>query len=114
MTQMNLGNVLLILGVRQGGQAQLEEAVGAYRAALDRDPLPIDQANTQFNMGQALVELGRRDEALSSFQQAEPVFRAAGAAQLVDTCRRWIARLLGKSEAVPPRTAGPVTPASAH
>jgi len=114
MTQMNLGNALLVLGVREGDKARLEEAVAAYDAALEHDPLPIDRATTQFNMGQALVELGRRDEALSSFQQAEPVFRAAGAAQLVDTCRRWIARLLGKSEAVPPRTAGPATPASAH
>src|SRR5215472_8908961 len=114
MTQMNLGNALLVLGVREGDKARLEEAVAAYDAALEHDPLPIDRANTHFNMGQALFKLGRQDQALSSFQQAEPVFRAAGAAQLVDTCRRWIARLLGESEAVPPRTAGPATPASAH
>src|SRR5262249_39054112 len=115
MTQMNLGNVLLILGVREDGRARLEEAVAAYDAVLEHDPLPIDRANTQFNMGLALVELERRDEALSSFRQAEPVFRAVGAAQLVENCRRWIARLLGESEAVPPpRTAGPATPTSAH
>ena len=114
MTQMNLGNVLLVLGVREGGQARLEEAVAAYSASFERDPLPIDRANAQFNMGQALFKLGRPDQALSSFQQAEPVFRAAGAAQLVEICRRWIARLLGESQAVPPRTTGPAMPALAH
>jgi tetratricopeptide (TPR) repeat protein len=114
MTQMNLGNVLLVLGVREGGKARLEEAVVAYSASLERDPVPLDRANTQFNMGQALFKLDRHDQALSSFQEAEPVFRAVGAAQLVETCRRWIARLLGESEVVAPRTTGPATPASAH
>ncbi len=35
MTQNNLGNALLRLGERESGTARLEEAVAAYRAALD-------------------------------------------------------------------------------
>jgi uncharacterized coiled-coil protein SlyX len=34
-TQMNLGNALQTLGERESGTARLEEAVAAYRAALD-------------------------------------------------------------------------------
>ena len=35
MTQMNLGNALQTLGERESGTARLEEAVAAYRAALE-------------------------------------------------------------------------------
>jgi hypothetical protein len=34
-TQSNLGNLLRALGEREDGTQQLEEAVAAYRAALD-------------------------------------------------------------------------------
>ena len=34
MTQFNLGNVLWMLGAREGGAAHLEEAVESYREAL--------------------------------------------------------------------------------
>jgi hypothetical protein len=34
-TQNNLGNVLSTLGERESGKARLEEAVAAYRAALE-------------------------------------------------------------------------------
>ena len=43
-TQIGLGNVLRNLGERETGTARLEEAVAAYRAALEvrtRDALPI-------------------------------------------------------------------------
>ena len=35
MTQNNLGNALQTLGERESGTARLEEAVAAYRAALE-------------------------------------------------------------------------------
>ena len=35
MTQNNLGNALAALGARESGTARLEEAVAAYRAALE-------------------------------------------------------------------------------
>ncbi|MBV8397372.1 MAG: tetratricopeptide repeat protein, partial [Acetobacteraceae bacterium] len=49
MTQMNLGNALLRLGERESGTKRLEEAVAAYRAALEerpREQLPLDWAIT--------------------------------------------------------------------
>jgi hypothetical protein len=48
MTQMNLGNALQTLGERESGAARLEEAVAAYRAALEewtRDRVPLDWAS---------------------------------------------------------------------
>ena len=112
MTQLNLGVALQTLGTREGGATRLEEAVAAYRAALDRDPLPIDQASTQFNMGQALIELCRREEALRCFHQAEAVFRAVGMAQQAAASGQWIISLRGEME---PNSAGtaariPLTP----
>ena len=38
MTQNNLGNALLRLGERESGTARLEEAVAAYRAAIEAFP----------------------------------------------------------------------------
>ena len=35
MTQTNLGNALRTLGERENGPARLEQAVAAYRAALE-------------------------------------------------------------------------------
>ena len=45
MTQMNLGSALFRLGERESGMARLEEAVDAYRAALQemtRERVPLD------------------------------------------------------------------------
>ena len=56
-TQNNLGDSLRRLGNRQGGTAQLEEAVLAYRPALEertRERVPLDWAATQNKLGQAL------------------------------------------------------------
>ena len=44
-TQINLGNVLRTLGESEGGTALLEDAVAAYRAALEeqtRERVPLD------------------------------------------------------------------------
>jgi hypothetical protein len=35
MTQMNLGNALQTLGVRESGTARLEEAMAAYNGAME-------------------------------------------------------------------------------
>ena len=58
MTQVNLGSALATLGKRENGTARLEEAVAAYRAALEeysRERVPLDWATTQNNLGTALV-----------------------------------------------------------
>ena len=50
MTQMNLGTALDALGERENGTARLEEAVAAYREALQertRERVPLDWAGTQ-------------------------------------------------------------------
>ena len=64
MAQDNLGAALLRLGERESGTARLEEAVAAYRAALEertRDRVPLDWATTQNNLGNALSALGERE-----------------------------------------------------
>ncbi len=52
------------LGERESGTARLEEAVSAYRAALQewrRERVPLDWAMTQNNLGLALSTLGARE-----------------------------------------------------
>ncbi len=64
MTQNNLGIALETLGERESGTARLEEAVAAYRAALEectRERVPLDWAMTQMNLGNALRTLGERE-----------------------------------------------------
>ena len=63
-TQNNLGNALRRLGERESGTARLEEAVAAYREALQewtRERVPLDWATTQNNLGTALSTLGERE-----------------------------------------------------
>ena len=53
-TQNNLGIALATRGERESGTARLEEAVAAYRAALEertRDRVPLQWAGTQMNLG---------------------------------------------------------------
>ena len=62
---MNLGIALGALGERESGTARLEEAVAAFRAALEectRDRVPLQWATTQTNLGAALGRLGRAGE----------------------------------------------------
>ena len=57
MTQNNLGNALSTLGERESGTARLEEAVAAYRAALEewtRERVPLDWAMATGDQGVAL------------------------------------------------------------
>jgi hypothetical protein len=65
MTQNNLGAALQTLGERESGTARLDEAVAAYRAALQewtRERVPLDWAATQNNLGNALASLGGRSD----------------------------------------------------
>jgi tetratricopeptide (TPR) repeat protein len=68
-THNNLGNALRIFGETAGDTARIEEAVAAYRAALEvrtREALPTAWATTQNNLAMALKSLGqlRGDETI--------------------------------------------------
>ena len=80
MTQNNLGNALRTLGERESGTARLEEAVAAYRAALEewtRERVPLDWAMTQNNLGNALWTLGERESGTARLEEAVAAYRAA-------------------------------------
>jgi len=76
----NLGNALSTLGSRESGTARLEEAVAAYRAALEqrtRERVPLDWARTQNNLGTALARLGERESGTARLEEAVAAYRAA-------------------------------------
>jgi tetratricopeptide (TPR) repeat protein len=78
--QNNLGNALFSLGERESGTARLEEAVAAYRAALEerrQDRVPLDWAATQNNLGNALFSLGERESGTARLEEAVAAYRAA-------------------------------------
>ena len=75
-----LGNALQALGEREGGTERLEQAVRAYRAALEeltRERVPLDWATTQNNLGTALCTLGERERGTERLEQAVRAYRAA-------------------------------------
>jgi tetratricopeptide (TPR) repeat protein len=75
-----LGVALSKLGERESGTARLEEAVAAYRAALEewtREQASFEWAGTQLNLGSALGRLGERDSGTSRLEEAVAAFRAA-------------------------------------
>jgi hypothetical protein len=79
-TQNNLGNALATLGARESGTAWLEEAVAAYRAALEettRERAPLDWAMTLTNLGAALQTLGERESGTARLEEAVAAYRAA-------------------------------------
>ena len=76
----NLGIALWTLGERESGTARLEEAVAAYRAALEertRERVPLDWATTQNNLGNALSRLGERESGTARLEEAVAAYRAA-------------------------------------
>jgi tetratricopeptide (TPR) repeat protein len=80
MTQNNLGLALMRLGERESGTKRLEEAVAAYRAALQertRERVPLDWAMTQNNLGRALAMLGERESGTKRLEKAVEAYRAA-------------------------------------
>ena len=79
-TQMNLGNALRVLGERESGTARLEEAVAAFRDALQeltRVRVPLDWATTQMNLGNALEVLGERESGTARLEEAVAAYRDA-------------------------------------
>ncbi len=59
---------------------RLEEAVSAYRAALQertRERVPLDWAMTQNNLGNALATLGERESGTVRLEEAVSAYRAA-------------------------------------
>ena len=77
---INLGLALATLGERESSTARLDEAVEAYRAALQkrtRERVPLDWALTQNNLGGALAALGRRLSGTAKLHEAVESFRAA-------------------------------------
>jgi tetratricopeptide (TPR) repeat protein len=79
-TQMNLGTALWMLGERESETTRLEEAVAAYRAALEeltRERVPLDWAMTQTNLGTALWRLGERESETTRLEEAVAAYRAA-------------------------------------
>jgi tetratricopeptide (TPR) repeat protein len=80
MTHSNLGDALGTLGERERGTAHLEEAVAAYRAALEewtRDRVPRDWAATQNDLGNALERLGQRESGTARLEEAVAAYGAA-------------------------------------
>jgi tetratricopeptide (TPR) repeat protein len=75
-----LGIALWTLGERETGTARLEEAVAAFRAALEertRDRVPLDWATTQNNLALALWTLGGRESGTARLEEAVAALRAA-------------------------------------
>jgi tetratricopeptide (TPR) repeat protein len=80
LTQTNLGNALQTLGERESGTARLEEAVAAFRGALEertRERVPLQWATTQNNLGNALWTLGGRESGTARLEEAVAAYRAA-------------------------------------
>jgi tetratricopeptide (TPR) repeat protein len=72
-TQNNLGTALLRLGERESGTVRLEEAVEAYRNALQertRERMPLDWAGMQNNLGITLQTLGERESGTARLGEA--------------------------------------------
>ena len=80
MAGNDLGIALQTLGEREAGTKRLEEAVTAYRAALEertRVRVPLDWAMTQMNLGNALLTLGQRESETKRLEEAVTAYRAA-------------------------------------
>jgi tetratricopeptide (TPR) repeat protein len=78
--QNHLGIVLYNIGERESGTARLEEAVAAFRAALEvytRAEIPTSWAGTQNHLGNALQTLGERESDTARLEEAVAAFRAA-------------------------------------
>jgi tetratricopeptide (TPR) repeat protein len=76
----DFGTVLGMLGERASGTARLEEAVGAFRAALmerTRERVQLDWAMTQNNLGTALGTLAERESDTARLEEAVAAYRAA-------------------------------------
>ena len=78
--QLSFGNALVTLGERESGTERLDQAVDAYRAALEeytREQVPLEWATTQNSLGIALLTLGERERGTERLEQAVNAYRAA-------------------------------------
>jgi tetratricopeptide (TPR) repeat protein len=76
--QTNLGTALRMLGERESGTARLEEAVSAFRTALEETTRVSRQwAVTQVALGSTLARLSERESGTARLEEAVGVFRAA-------------------------------------
>lgn len=102
-THNNLGAALRSVGALSGDTARLEEAVAAYRAALEvhtREAMPTDWAQTQHNLGAALAALWRvggheaaRREAIAIWTELAEFWDECGETERGDAVRKAIAAL---------------------
>ena len=75
---MNLGIALRVLGERESGTARLQEAVAAYREALQENTRVralLEWAMTQVNLGNALATLGERESGTARLEEARRLSR---------------------------------------
>src|SRR5215467_10755717 len=76
----DLGLALWRLGERESGTQRLEEAVAAFRAALEdgtRERVPVDWAKVNWGLGDALLVLGERESGTEKIERAIKAYRAA-------------------------------------
>ena len=75
----DLGVSLALLGERESGTNRLEEAVAAYRVALEernRDQLPMAWSQTQGNLGNVLALLGEREGGTDRLEEAIAAYQS--------------------------------------
>ncbi len=73
-------NLFRVPGEREYETMRLEQALSAFRAALEertRERAPLDWAMTQNNLGNALEELGTREKGTARLEEAVAAYRAA-------------------------------------
>jgi tetratricopeptide (TPR) repeat protein len=79
-TQVALGIALTALGERERDTSRLQEAVRAFRLALEvwsRSASPVEWAQTQSNLGDALQRIGERSMETAHLEEAVAAYRAA-------------------------------------
>jgi len=77
---VNLGNALETLGKREVGTARLDEAVAAFRVAIEettRERSPLNWAAAKAGLGLALFRSGEREGDITRLKRALQAFRAA-------------------------------------
>jgi len=90
-TQNNLGNALSKLGERESGRVRLEEAVAAYRDALQewtRERVPLQWAYSEHGLADALAAIAvrsndpaRLEEAIRCMNGAAEIYREGHVSQ---------------------------------
>ena len=96
-------------GLLAGQEGSLEEAVAAYREALewhDRVEIPLERGRTLLALGAAQRRIKRRREGRETLEEALALFERLGAAIWADRARTELRRISGRAPA-----SGGLTPA---